>query len=313
MAKTKKKKNILKGIFNFFLTLFLIAALLFAGLMAFNLGMGNDILSSDFDIASIFSLNKKTVINALVCGVNQNMTDTIIYVRYEVKTGKLGIMSIPRDTSIAGSTPTASASNKINSIYRGSNCEELVDEVEKLLDVDIDYYLFFDSSMLISMIDEIGGIEVDVPMRMKYDDPTQDLHIDLYPGVQTLNGKEAEQFVRFRKNNDGTGYAGGDIDRTKTQQEFIKSFISAVMSPKNIFKIKTLIEIALDGTDTNITLDEALKYVTSLRKIDTENIVTCTAPGDYYDATYPTWVSFWIIDKAEARRIITEDFVTSEE
>ena len=308
--KKKKKKNFIQKLGSFFFTLTLIAALIFSSLAALNIIMGEEF---DEIAGNILQTNKKEVINALVCGINDNMTDTIMYIRYEVKTGKIGIMSIPRDTSIAGSTPPANSSYKINSIYRGSNTTELVKEVEDLIDVKIDYYLFFDSKMLISMIDEIGGIEVNVPMRMKYDDPTQNLHIDLQPGTQVLNGKQAEQFVRFRKNNDGTGYSGGDIERTKTQQEFIKKFISSVLSPKNVFKIKNLIEIALNNTDTNITLREALKYVTDLRKVDVDNMVTCTAPGNYYDATNPVWVSFWVLDEDEVRRVIKEDFVTHTE
>ena len=63
------------------------------------------------------------------------------------------------------------------------------------------------------LIDAIGGVEFDVPTRMYYTDPKQNLEIDLYPGKQLLDGKKAEMFMRFRQNNDGTGYAEGDIGR----------------------------------------------------------------------------------------------------
>lgn len=309
-TKEKAKKNIIQKLITFFTTLIVIGIIIYTVLTLFNISIVDEI---DNMISTVTSQpKKKTVINALVCGLNENMTDTIIYVRYEPKTGKIGMMSIPRDTSIAGSKPTANASNKLNSVYRGTHTEEFVSQVEKLLDVNIDYYLFFDSEMLISMVDEIGGVEVEVPIRMKYDDPTQDLHIDLQPGKQVLNGKQAEQFVRFRKNNDGSGYARGDVDRVEAQQEFIKSFISTVLKPKNILKIKSLIEIALNQTDTNVTLREALRYSTDITKIDMDNIVSCTAPGDFYDAKNPYWVSFWILNQKEAHRIITEEFSSGE-
>lgn len=304
--KTKKKKNIVQKFITFFVVLITILVIIYAILSLFNISLIDEI----DDVVSTVSSEpkKKEVINALVCGLNENMTDTIIYIRYETTTGKIGMMSIPRDTSIVGSKPSANPSNKINSVYRGVHTEEFVAEVEKLLNVNIDYYLFFDSQMLIDMVDEIGGVEVEVPIRMKYDDPTQNLHIDLKPGKQVLNGEQAEQFVRFRKNNDGTGYAMGDVDRVKVQQEFIKSFVSTVLSPKNILKIKSLIEIALNQTNTNITLKEALRYTTDITKIDLDGIVTCTAPGEIYDAKDPYWVSFWILDEDEAQRIITEEF-----
>lgn len=209
---------------------------------------------------------KKEVISALVCGINENLTDTIIYIRYNVKTGKIAMMSIPRDTYVDNEYCIG---HKINAIYRGKNVVPLIDEIEDMLDVKIDYYLFFRADMLREMVDAIGGVEVDVAMRMKYDDPTQDLHIDLYPGVQVLNGDKAEQYVRFRSNNDYTvGYAMGDVDRTKVQQEFIKKFIKTALSVSNISKAPQLINIAQNNTNTNVTAREALKYVSDLPKVD---------------------------------------------
>ncbi len=307
--RNRKKKNIIGKITKVFIVLFVLGLITFGILTVFNIS-----IEEKFNelTGKIIGSNKKEVINALVCGINDNMTDTIIYVRYEVKTGKVGMLSIPRDTSISGSKPTASSGNKINSIYRGNHINELVKEVENLINVKIDYYLFFDSKMLIEMVDAIGGVEVNVPMRMKYDDPTQNLHINLFAGTQKLNGSQAEQFVRFRKNNDGTGYAGGDIERTRVQQEFIKSFISQVLSTKNVGKIKDLIQIALENTQTNVTLKEALRYVSDIKKVNMDNIITYTAPGKFYDATTPYWVSFWILDEEETQRIINEEFTTSE-
>ena len=179
-----------------------------------------------------------------------------------------------------------------------------------MLGVNIDYYLFFDRDMLIGMVDEIGGVEVDVPIRMKYDDPTQNLHIDLKKGKQVLNGKQAEQFVRFRKNNDGTGYALGDLQRTQTQQEFIKSFVSTTLSLKNITKIKSLIDIALANTDTNVTAREALKYATDIGKLDISGMYTCTAEGE---ADYIDGLSYFILDKEETRNVINTKFLLTED
>lgn len=300
--RKKNKKNIYQKFTSLFITLFIIGAILWGGLFAVNRVIGEDDIDNK-GAGNQISSKKKEEINALVCGTNQDLTDTMIYVNYDVKNGKVAMMSIPRDTYI---TNEYCNGHKLNSLYRGKNVQPFISQIEELIGVDIDYYLIFDSKMLHEIVDAVGGVEVDVPIRMKYDDPTQNLHIDLKPGVQVLNGKQAEQFVRYRKGNDGSGYAMGDLQRTEVQQQFIKNFISTVLSTKNLTKIPDLINIALDNTDTNITAREALKYSTDVIKVDTSNITSCTAPGE---AKYINGVSYFVLDEAKTKTLVGNKLV----
>lgn len=300
--RKKNKKNIYQKFTSLFITLFIIGAILWGGLFAVNRVIGEDDIDNK-SAGNQISSKKKEEINALVCGTNQDLTDTMIYVNYDVKNGKVAMMSIPRDTYI---TNEYCNGHKLNSLYRGKNVQPFISQIEELIGVDIDYYLIFDSKMLHEIVDAVGGVEVDVPIRMKYDDPTQNLHIDLKPGVQVLNGKQAEQFVRYRKGNDGSGYAMGDLQRTEVQQQFIKNFIATVLSTKNLTKIPDLINIALDNTDTNITAREALKYSTDVIKVDTSNITSCTAPGE---AKYINGVSYFVLDEAKTKTLVENKLV----
>lgn len=301
--RKKNKKNIYQKFTSLFITLFIIGSILWGGLFAVNRVIGEDDIDNNNGAGNQISSKKKEEINALVCGTNQDLTDTMIYVNYDVKNGKVAMMSIPRDTYI---TNEYCNGHKLNSLYRGKNVQPFISQIEELIGVDIDYYLIFDSKMLHEIVDAVGGVEVDVPIRMKYDDPTQNLHIDLKPGVQVLNGKQAEQFVRYRKGNDGSGYAMGDLQRTEVQQQFIKNFISTVLSTKNLTKIPDLINIALDNTDTNITAREALKYSTDVIKVDTANITSCTAPGE---AKYINGVSYFVLDEAKTKTLVENKLV----
>lgn len=300
--RKKNKKNIYQKFTSLFITLFIIGAILWGGLFAVNRVIGEDDIDNK-GAGNQISSKKKEEINALVCGTNQDLTDTMIYVNYDVKNGKVAMMSIPRDTYI---TNEYCNGHKLNSLYRGKNVQPFINQIEELIGVDIDYYLIFDSKMLHEIVDAVGGVEVDVPIRMKYDDPTQNLHIDLKPGVQVLNGKQAEQFVRYRKGNDGSGYAMGDLQRTEVQQQFIKNFIATVLSTKNLTKIPDLINIALDNTDTNITAREALKYSTDVIKVDTANITSCTAPGE---AKYINGVSYFVLDDTKTKTLVENKLV----
>lgn len=302
MRRRKKKKSIAAIFRNFFAVLSLFTIFIWSALYAVNYMIGQDeIINLDGTVSKTFV--KKKEINALVVGVNDNLSDTMIYVKYNVENGKIAMMSVPRDTYV---TNEYCIGHKLNAIYRGKNIVPLVEEIENQIGVKIDYYLVFKADMLISMVDAIGGVEVDVPFDMKYDDPTQDLHINIKKGKQVLNGKNAEGFVRFRHNNDMTvGYAMGDLDRTEVQQEFIKKFIATVLDAKNISKIPDLINIANDNTKTNVTVREALKYVTDVAKIDTENIYSTTAPGV---AKTIDGLSYFLLDKGEARAVIAKEF-----
>ena len=300
----KKKKNIYQKLTTFFIVIFAIGIVLWTSIYAVNRVIGEDSLATQAGSNdSKVSTKKKSEINALIVGTNQNLTDTMMYVNYNVETGKVAMMSIPRDTYI---TNEYCVGHKLNSLYRGKNTQAFVEQIEELIGVDIDYYLIFDSKMLIDIVDKVGGVEVDVPVRMKYDDPTQNLHIDLKKGTQVLNGKQAEQFVRYRKGNDGSGYARGDLQRTEVQQQFIKNFISTVLSAKNLTKIPDLINVALDNTDTNITAREAFKYSTDVMKIDTSNISSCTAPGE---AKYINNISYFVMDKEKTKELVKNKLV----
>lgn len=307
-TKVKEKSNVFRIFTRIFIVFTIIGIVLWGGVYAVNYMIGEEepeeVESGEDDII----IPKKEVINALVCGESQNLTDTMIYVRYEVKTGKLAFMSVPRDTYV---TNPYCIGHKLNAIYRGVYIEPLVEQIEELLDVDIDYYLVVDNKLVREVVDAIGGVEINVPFRMKYDDNEQDLHIDLYPGVQVLDGKKAEQFIRFRKNNSGTiGYANGDIGRTKAQQDFIKAFIKELLSPENIVKIPELIKIVLKNTDTNVTVREALRYVTDIPNLKLDSIYSTTAIG-----TTPMidGLSYFKMNEEATRKIIKEKFISSED
>ena len=138
--------------------------------------------------------------------------------------------------------------------------------------------------MLVDIIDTIGGVEFDVPIDMKYDDPTQDLHINLKAGMQTINGDKAEQLLRFRHNNDGSSYSykygDNDFGRMRTQREFIKATATQLLNIKNVGKINDLIEDVSSNLETDLTTEEMLTYVPSLVSFNTEDLVMEQLQGE---------------------------------
>ena len=153
--------------------------------------------------------------------LGQTLTDTIMCLGYEPVKQKAFIVSIPRDTFVGKNINKATANDKINSIYRDKNPEKMLEKVNDITGLNIKYYIKIDNNALIKLVDILGGVEFDVPIDMNYDDKTQNLHIHLKKGMQTINGKEAEMLLRFRHNNNGTSYSreygDNDFGRMKTR------------------------------------------------------------------------------------------------
>lgn len=244
--------------------------------------------------------------------VGVDLTDTIMVASYNPNTQKATLLSIPRDTYTGNTPAKATAYEKINSLYnRKHRPDETLEAVNKITGLNIEYYAVVKTEALINLVDAIGGVTFNVPIDMKYDDPTQNLHINLKAGEQLLDGDKAEQLVRFRHNNNGTSYpeeyGDNDTGRMRTQREFIMATIKQTAKPENIFKLGEILEIAEQNIITNIDFNVAKDYIPYVVEFDTANMLTETLPGqnEYVKAT-STWMFFH--NKTQTKELIQELF-----
>ena len=161
--------------------------------------------------------------------LGQTLADTIMCLGYDPKDQKAFMISIPRDTFVGKNINLAKPQDKINSYFSEKNPEKIMKKVNELTGLDIKYYAVINNKGLIKLIDLLGGVEFDVPIDMNHDDRTQNLHIHLKKGVQTIDGKKAEVLLRFRHNNNGTTYpqeyGDNDFGRMKTRKKlYFSSF-----------------------------------------------------------------------------------------
>lgn len=295
--KKKKKKNIYKKLSILCIIFNLIGIGFWAALFGANNMISKDTLSTISESISESKEPKKEQVTFLVAGTNENLTDTIIFGKYNTVSNKLYLMSVPRDTY---TTNEVCIGHKINAIYRGKNLDAFLTEIKELLDVDIDYYAIFDSTFVKEVVDAVGGVEMYVPQRMYYSGGNPRIVIDLQEGNQVLDGKKAEQYLRFR-----SGYANADLGRVEAQRTFIKAFIQTLLKKENITNIPKVVKIALDNTKTNATTREIMKYADEIKEINIDEIVSITMPNT---PKYIDKISYVIADKDEARRIIKEDW-----
>lgn len=255
--------------------------------------------------------------NILISGVDkaESLTDVLMVASFISTTGEINLISIPRDTYISYSggdlknirninrnIPRYMKANSIYAYTKNSGMEGVKTTIESMLGIKIDYYVKVDLDAFKSIVDAVGGIYFDVPKGgLKYSDPTQNLYINLKEGRQLLDGEAAEGLVRFRK-----GYARQDLQRVEVQQQFIKEFISQVLSKETL--MNNLGEITLNiikYVETDFSVSDFPKYLNSIPNINPEKMKTITLPGT------PQMIdnlSYYVLDNNSIKDIVDEFF-----
>ena len=263
----------------------------------------------------------KVLILGISTDLDSQLTDTIMVASYDPNTQKANLLSIPRDTYTGKNTAKATAGLKINALYNiNKTPEKTLEAVNELTGLDIKYYAVIKTEALIELVDAIGGVEFDVPIDMKYDDPTQDLHIDLKAGVQKLDGNKAEQLLRWRHSNSKNGimttysseYGNDDFGRMRTQRDFIAATLKQTLKPGNIFKIGELLEIANKNIDTNLEVGFLKDYIPYAVEFNTDDLKTAVLPGTTPDMKDTNNISIFVVNKKEFDELIKSMFYVEE-
>ena len=315
VARRKKKRKHLLG--RLFLLLIIIVIVL-AGIIGFKTiqnGGGKKGFVATLLGVDLSKKSNLSQINVLVAGVSTDIstqfTDTLMFCQYNPSTQKASILSIPRDTFVGSSPNSAKAADKINAIYSRKGISTLEEKVSNVVGEQVDYYVVVKTNALIEMVDVLGGVWFEVPIDMVYDDPTQDLHINLKAGYQKLDGDKAEQLLRFRHSNpDSNGktttypaeYGTDDYGRMRTQREFMKAILKQAMSIKSIFKIKKIINCIMSNVETNMGEDIIKSYLPYAAEFEMTNIQMNQLPGTSTNSYNSIW--FFIHNKSKTQELM---------
>ena len=193
--------------------------------------------------------------------VDSSNTDTIILVSFDTAQGKIGMISIPRDTAVNRTWTTQTA--KLNYAYHNGGADVLIDEIQQTFGVPVDYYIHVDLKGFIALVDELGGVDIEIPLDMNYDDPVQGLHIHFSAGYQHLDGQETMEAVRYRHDNKSSpNYKANqwysDVQRGEFQREVLITLAKKVISWNSLTKV-TYVETNLSLTDMAYFAEQAMK------------------------------------------------------
>ena len=204
---------------------------------------------------------RQNVFTFLIIGLNAGKNaNTVMVASYDSVSREANLVSIPRDIPVhATRNGRKLSSSYIIGSNRGGGVEGGVAQVQRdvmsVIGFIPDFYVVIDYDAFFTIIDAVGGIEIYVPIRMRYDDPIDNLRIDLQPGLQHMNGTTALHFVRFRQGNSGfPDLPGGDLGRVQNQQAVVTAVTERLLRPASLLRISEFINIFNDSVHTDLTL-----------------------------------------------------------
>ena len=229
-------------------------------------------------------------------------SDTNLLMALDAENGTINVVSLPRDTLLNVSWSV----KKLNNAYHHGGISQTRTEVSRLLGIPVDYYVTVDLRAFVELVDAIDGVDFDIPVDMDYDDPEQDLHIHFKKGPRHLTGQQALEVVRWRQNNDGTGYATADIGRIGTQQAFLTAVAKQTLQVSNLDKIPEMAEIFSTRVETDLKLANLIWIGEQALSMGSDSIAFHTLPGD--GAGYYKGGSYYVLDPEGVLELIDTNF-----
>ena len=258
----------------------------------------------------------------LIAGMDaaSNNTDVLMLASLDTKNGEIHVVQIPRDTYVNKTVGGYTSLTRVNAIFSAEYnyqvrngissktaktlaMQDLCKRLSEALCINIDEYVYVNTSGFRNIIDAVGGIDYEVPQDMFYEDPYQELYIDLKAGYQHLNGTQCEHLIRYR-----SGYATGDIGRVELRGDFMVEVFKQV---KNKIALDSMLALIRDKdlmqkVGTSMSLMDILAYVKMVYKLDDEAISVRTIAGEVVqNPNTGAWI-YYCMNKKGALKDINE-------
>jgi LCP family protein required for cell wall assembly len=254
------------------------------------------------NVMALLPVKENHGINVLVVGIDEvegtQRSDAISVVHINQTQNKIRALSIPRDTRV---TIEGVGVSKINHAYAYGGIGLLSKTVSEFLSIPIHNTIVINSEGIKALIDEVGGVTIDVEEPMQYDDYAGNLHINFKAGKTHLNGEDLLKYVRFRNN------AKGDIGRIERQQEISTLLFNKIFRIQSLAISPKLIGLFFKSVKTDLSIGQMNNYLhLFLKKRDALSIKYLTVPGS---VRLIDGVSYWRPDIVYLDNLISKTFV----
>ncbi len=230
----------------------------------------NEVLSEDEDEEEVTDTVDDEAFYVLAIGSDArkksttSRSDVIMLCRIDPANATVTLISIPRDTMIYDSNGNV---EKINAEYT-NGAAATVAAVEAFAGVEISHYVEVKFSGLEDLVDELGGVWVDIPEDIS--DYKTDL--DVEAGYQLLDGETALDYARSRY-----GVTGGDFGRNQAQRQIVEAIIKQVLAC-SVTEIPGIISAMAECVSTDLTVGEIVTYALQFKDADDLTIYSASAP-----------------------------------
>lgn len=219
-------------------------------------------------------------------------SDFIALVYINPQQQKIHILSIPRDTQVSLKKHDI---HRINAANQLGGYKFAMRAVKRLVGIKkIDHVFVFSIQAVIDMIDTLGEVKIFVPQKMYYNDNSANLHINIRPGLQEMDGKQLMNFVRYRNKN------RGDIARIERQQIFFRAALRKLKEPEIAFRLPQFLFKANKAFQTDMDFSEMFQFGLLARSLEMSDFDSHIVPGDFGSD------GSWIVKKLELRDMMNK-------
>ena len=264
-----------------------------------------------------------------------DLTDSLVIASVDPFSKRAALLSVPRDLYVdvegfwsmkinaAYAVAKTSSYDQSGNVYQAEvdGINTLADTIETYIGIPIHYYILVDFVAFESVIDTIGGLEIDVATRLY--DPTllPEIFLDIYPGQQVLDGETALTYVRSRATS-----PRGDFDRSQRQREVLLALRNNLLSAQiaaNPIKLSKILDTIGDHVRTNLRINEATKlydiisdiepdHIGSLSFVDDPVLVTTSVIGDQSVVIPRAGINDYRAIRAFVRNTLVDGFIQQE-
>jgi LCP family protein required for cell wall assembly len=201
--------------------------------------------------------------------LSDNNTDCIMIISLNTKTNEVSLLSVYRDTYL----PVDDDGNfgKINSAFQNGGAAQTMQSLNESMDLDISNYVLFNFKMVANLVDEVGGITVDVKsyeiqQLNKYTIQTANnigqkkYKLVTKPGKQKLEGVQAVSYGRIRKG------VGDDYKRTSRMRVVVEKVMQKVKG-SSVTRLNKIMDVCLKQCETSLSNEDMLSLAMKLSKM----------------------------------------------
>jgi LCP family protein required for cell wall assembly len=211
-------------------------------------------------------------------------SDVIMAVALNPRTLSATVVSIPRDLKMQSfGLPSRKANFYYPYFYIRDEESAFADTKQfygDFLQLSLDHIVTFNFNGFSKIVDELGGVTVDVDMDMRYVDNEDGTMINLNHGMQKLNGKQTLDFVRYRKSNRGTAESS-DYKRNVRQHQVLNVMLAKIKSFSGILKLGPIMDTVSQNVKMDIPPAQLRHYVATYLGIKQENIRYFPLQGEW--------------------------------